>query len=58
MIFSAPSALLRDPVVDAGLMSVALGLGRRGLGRTAPNPAVGALVVRQGDKGPVIIGRG
>ena len=58
MIFSAPSALLRDPVVDAGLMSVALGLGRRGLGRTAPNPAVGALVVRQGDQGPVIIGRG
>jgi diaminohydroxyphosphoribosylaminopyrimidine deaminase/5-amino-6-(5-phosphoribosylamino)uracil reductase len=58
MIFSAPSAPLPDPAVDAGLMGVALGLGRRGLGRTAPNPAVGALVVRQGHQGPVIIGRG
>jgi len=58
MISSAPRALLPDPAVDARLMRVALGLGRRGLGRTAPNPAVGALVVRQGDQGPVIVGRG
>jgi diaminohydroxyphosphoribosylaminopyrimidine deaminase / 5-amino-6-(5-phosphoribosylamino)uracil reductase len=58
MIISAPSALLPDPAVDAALMSVALGLGRRGLGRTAPNPAVGALVVRDGDQGSVIVGRG
>jgi diaminohydroxyphosphoribosylaminopyrimidine deaminase / 5-amino-6-(5-phosphoribosylamino)uracil reductase len=58
MISSAPSVLLPDPAVDAWLMRVALGLGRRGLGRTAPNPAVGALVVRQGDQGPVIVGRG
>lgn len=35
-------------------MRLALALGRRGLGRTAPNPAVGAVVVRDG----VIVGRG
>jgi diaminohydroxyphosphoribosylaminopyrimidine deaminase / 5-amino-6-(5-phosphoribosylamino)uracil reductase len=58
MIISAPSALVPDPAVDAALMSIALGLGRRGLGRTAPNPAVGALVVRGSEQGPVIVGRG
>jgi diaminohydroxyphosphoribosylaminopyrimidine deaminase / 5-amino-6-(5-phosphoribosylamino)uracil reductase len=58
MIVPAPSALGPDPAVDAGLMAVALGLGRRGLGQTTPNPAVGALVVRGGDHGPVIVGRG
>jgi diaminohydroxyphosphoribosylaminopyrimidine deaminase/5-amino-6-(5-phosphoribosylamino)uracil reductase len=35
-------------------MSLALALGRRGLGRTWPNPAVGALVVKDG----LIVGRG
>src|SRR5712672_3665635 len=35
-------------------MALALALGRRGLGRTWPNPAVGALVV----KNALIIGRG
>lgn len=39
---------------DAAYMAAALALGRRNLGRTAPNPAVGALVVRDG----VIVGRG
>lgn len=39
---------------DDRFMALALSLGRRGLGRTWPNPAVGALVVRDG----VIIGRG
>jgi diaminohydroxyphosphoribosylaminopyrimidine deaminase/5-amino-6-(5-phosphoribosylamino)uracil reductase len=39
---------------DARFMALALALGRRGLGRTWPNPAVGALVVRDG----VIVGRG
>lgn len=39
---------------DARFMALALGLGRRGLGRTWPNPAVGALVVKDG----VIVGRG
>ncbi|MGA8615430.1 MAG: bifunctional diaminohydroxyphosphoribosylaminopyrimidine deaminase/5-amino-6-(5-phosphoribosylamino)uracil reductase RibD [Xanthobacteraceae bacterium] len=39
---------------DARLMSLALALGRRGLGRTWPNPAVGAVIVKDG----VIVGRG
>ena len=39
---------------DADYMRAALALGRRNLGRAAPNPAVGALVVRGG----VIVGRG
>jgi diaminohydroxyphosphoribosylaminopyrimidine deaminase / 5-amino-6-(5-phosphoribosylamino)uracil reductase len=39
---------------DWRFMQLALALGRRGLGRTHPNPAVGALVVKDG----VIVGRG
>src|ERR1700676_1985981 len=35
-------------------MALALSLGRRGLGKTWPNPAVGAVIVKNG----VIIGRG
>jgi diaminohydroxyphosphoribosylaminopyrimidine deaminase/5-amino-6-(5-phosphoribosylamino)uracil reductase len=48
-----------DPALDPGLedlrfMQLALSLGRRGLGRTWPNPAVGAVIVKDG----VILGRG
>jgi diaminohydroxyphosphoribosylaminopyrimidine deaminase / 5-amino-6-(5-phosphoribosylamino)uracil reductase len=43
---------------DLRFMELALGLGRRGLGRTWPNPAVGAVVVRHEADGPVIVGRG
>ncbi|MPZ59279.1 MAG: bifunctional diaminohydroxyphosphoribosylaminopyrimidine deaminase/5-amino-6-(5-phosphoribosylamino)uracil reductase RibD [Rhizobiales bacterium] len=43
---------------DARFMAVALRLGRRGLGNTWPNPAVGALVVRDDGPEPVIVGRG
>jgi diaminohydroxyphosphoribosylaminopyrimidine deaminase/5-amino-6-(5-phosphoribosylamino)uracil reductase len=39
---------------DQRFMELALALGRRGQGRTWPNPAVGAVVVRDG----VIVGRG
>jgi diaminohydroxyphosphoribosylaminopyrimidine deaminase / 5-amino-6-(5-phosphoribosylamino)uracil reductase len=39
---------------DNRFMALALALGRRGLGRTWPNPAVGAVIVRDG----VIVGRG
>jgi diaminohydroxyphosphoribosylaminopyrimidine deaminase/5-amino-6-(5-phosphoribosylamino)uracil reductase len=39
---------------DAHFMALALALGRRGLGQTWPNPAVGAVVVKDG----VIVGRG
>jgi diaminohydroxyphosphoribosylaminopyrimidine deaminase / 5-amino-6-(5-phosphoribosylamino)uracil reductase len=42
------------PDADADFMAAALALGRRTLGRAAPNPAVGAVVVRDG----VIVGRG
>jgi diaminohydroxyphosphoribosylaminopyrimidine deaminase / 5-amino-6-(5-phosphoribosylamino)uracil reductase len=43
--------------LDQRFMSLALALGQRGLGNTWPNPAVGAVVVRD-DGAPVIIGRG
>ena len=39
---------------DRRFMRVALSLGRRGLGRTWPNPAVGAVIVRDEE----IVGRG
>src|SRR5262249_43399596 len=54
---SAGSASL-DPAVDARFMALALALGRRGLGNTWPNPAVGAVIVRQEMNGPVVVGRG
>jgi len=40
--------------VDQRFMQLALTLGRRGQGRTWPNPAVGAVVVKDG----VVVGRG
>ena len=43
-----------DPAVDRRYMQLALRLGRRGLGRAWPNPAVGCVLVKDG----VIIGRG
>ncbi|MGA7807197.1 MAG: riboflavin biosynthesis protein RibD, partial [Bradyrhizobium sp.] len=46
------SAATRE--ADRRFMQLALTLGRRGLGRTWPNPAVGAVVVRDG----IIVGRG
>ena len=39
---------------DVRFMALALALGRRGLGRTWPNPAVGAVIVKDG----IIVGRG
>ncbi len=44
----------QSKAVDERFMQLALALGRRGLGRTWPNPAVGAIIVRDG----VIVGRG
>ncbi len=38
--------------------ALALALGRRGLGQTWPNPAVGAVIVRHDAAGPIILGRG
>jgi diaminohydroxyphosphoribosylaminopyrimidine deaminase/5-amino-6-(5-phosphoribosylamino)uracil reductase len=43
-----------DPAADERFMALAFALGRRGLGNTWPNPAVGAVVVKNG----VILGRG
>jgi diaminohydroxyphosphoribosylaminopyrimidine deaminase / 5-amino-6-(5-phosphoribosylamino)uracil reductase len=39
---------------DTRFMALALALGRRGLGRTWPNPAVGSVVVNDG----IVVGRG
>jgi diaminohydroxyphosphoribosylaminopyrimidine deaminase / 5-amino-6-(5-phosphoribosylamino)uracil reductase len=47
-----------DKSDDDRFMALALALGRRGLGRTWPNPAVGAVLVRDDGLGPVIVGRG
>jgi len=47
-----------DSALDARFMRLALDLSRRGLGRTWPNPSVGAVLVRQIDGAPVIVGRG
>ena len=52
--------LQAEPIVadagadDARFMALAFTLGRRGLGQTWPNPAVGAVIVKDG----VIVGRG
>jgi diaminohydroxyphosphoribosylaminopyrimidine deaminase/5-amino-6-(5-phosphoribosylamino)uracil reductase len=57
MSISDTHVLGADPEVssnDARFMAAALALGRRGLGRTAPNPSVGALVVKDG----IVVGRG
>ena len=53
-------SLQAEPIVadaaadDARYMALAFALGRRGLGNTWPNPAVGAVIVKEG----VIVGRG
>src|ERR1700739_1280179 len=44
----------QSKAADQRFMQLALALGRRGQGRTWPNPAVGAVVVKDG----IIVGRG
>jgi diaminohydroxyphosphoribosylaminopyrimidine deaminase/5-amino-6-(5-phosphoribosylamino)uracil reductase len=51
-----PSA--RQMALDAAFMAHALALSRRGLGRTWPNPSVGAVVVNGPAEAPRIVGRG
>ncbi|HVV41557.1 MAG TPA: bifunctional diaminohydroxyphosphoribosylaminopyrimidine deaminase/5-amino-6-(5-phosphoribosylamino)uracil reductase RibD [Nitrobacter sp.] len=46
--------LAKARATDLRFMQLALALGRRGLGRTWPNPAVGAVIVKDG----VVVGRG
>ena len=48
------SVAASDVARDRRFMGLALALGRRGLGRTWPNPAVGAVIVKDGE----IVGRG
>jgi len=43
---------------DSRFMAAALALGRRNIGQTWPNPAVGALVVRDAQTEPFVVGRG
>lgn len=47
-----------DPAADARFMQMALTVSRRMMGRTWPNPSVGAVLVRSGPGGPVVVGRG
>src|SRR5687767_12683692 len=58
MSMTAPDTAIEPaPVVaadDERFMRLALELGRRGLGNTWPNPAVGTVIVKDG----VIVGRG
>ena len=44
--------------LDERMMRIALGLAERGLGRVAPNPAVGCVIVQPSDEGGRIVGRG
>src|SRR4051794_520725 len=47
-----------ERLIDERMMRHALALGRRGLGNTWPNPAVGAVVWRMEGGAPIILGRG
>jgi diaminohydroxyphosphoribosylaminopyrimidine deaminase/5-amino-6-(5-phosphoribosylamino)uracil reductase len=47
-----------SPDEDRRWMSAALALGRRNAGRAWPNPAVGAVIVRDDGDGPRVVGRG
>jgi len=51
---AVPAIAAVDPAQDERFMQLALALGRRSLGRAWPNPAVGAVVAKDG----VILGRG
>jgi diaminohydroxyphosphoribosylaminopyrimidine deaminase / 5-amino-6-(5-phosphoribosylamino)uracil reductase len=53
-VSASGSVAASDVADDRRFMALALALGRRGLGRTWPNPAVGAVIVKGGE----IIGRG
>ncbi|MEZ5839916.1 MAG: bifunctional diaminohydroxyphosphoribosylaminopyrimidine deaminase/5-amino-6-(5-phosphoribosylamino)uracil reductase RibD [Hyphomicrobiales bacterium] len=55
---AADHALSVDPDRDRRFMGAALAIGRRNLGLAWPNPAVGAIVVRETENGPVVVGRG
>jgi diaminohydroxyphosphoribosylaminopyrimidine deaminase/5-amino-6-(5-phosphoribosylamino)uracil reductase len=54
----SPEAPLAMEAWDERLMAAANSIGRRNLGQTFPNPAVGALIVRFENGEPVIVARG
>jgi len=54
MSLAAKQSAAAAPMDDARFMALAFTLGRRGLGNTWPNPAVGAVIVKDG----IIVGRG
>lgn len=47
-----------DAEFDRRMIAAALRLGRRNLGRTGTNPAVGCVIVQPGEAGQVVVGRG
>ena len=49
---------MNAPAIDEWMMRHALMLARRGLGRTWPNPSVGAVIWRMEGDHPFIVGRG
>jgi diaminohydroxyphosphoribosylaminopyrimidine deaminase/5-amino-6-(5-phosphoribosylamino)uracil reductase len=53
-----PADLAVATDLDRRFMAAAIALGRRHLGRTAPNPGVGAICVATTSAGPRVIGRG
>jgi diaminohydroxyphosphoribosylaminopyrimidine deaminase/5-amino-6-(5-phosphoribosylamino)uracil reductase len=53
-----PKVVPADPERDRRFMAAALRLGRRNLGQTYPNPAVGSLIVAMECGEPVVVGRG
>jgi len=53
-VSASGSVATSDVADDRRFMGLALALGRRGLGRAWPNPAVGAVIVKNGE----IVGRG
>jgi len=53
-VSASGSVATSDVADDRRFMRLALSLGRRGLGRTWPNPAIGAVIVRDGE----VVGRG
>ncbi|MGJ4855122.1 bifunctional diaminohydroxyphosphoribosylaminopyrimidine deaminase/5-amino-6-(5-phosphoribosylamino)uracil reductase RibD [Labrys sp. La1] len=58
MTIALPNPAIDSLRRDERFMRAALALGRRGLGNTWPNPAVGCVIVRRVGDADVIVGRG
>ena len=50
-------ALSIDAEFDRRMMAAALRLGRRNLGQTSTNPAVGCIIVREEGDARIVVGR-